>query len=93
MTYAKCLGRTKSDESIMFYEAGINHSTYQNPSFLPMFVPQFSSPAEKQEAEAMCGGNEQCLLDYAATGNNQMASATIANNEAVNATTHLFGKL
>ena len=77
----------------MFYEVGTSHSTYQNTSFVPMFVPQFSSPAEEQAAQATCGSNAQCLLDYAATGSLQMASATIASSQAINSTVRLFSKL
>ena len=86
-------GRTTNDESIMFYETGTYHSTYQNKSFIPMFVPQFRSPAEEEAARNTCGSNSQCLFDYAATGDSQLANAVIANTKAVNSTTRLFGKL
>ena len=77
----------------MYYETGSSHTTYQNKFFIPMFVPRFHSQAEEQAARDTCGSNSQCLLDYAATGNNQLASAVMANAEAVNTTTRLFGKL
>ena len=76
----------------MYYETSTSHSTYQDTFFVPMFVPQFSSPTEEQAAQATCGINAQCLLDYAATGNVQMASATITSSQAVNSTSRLFGR-
>ena len=77
----------------MYYEGGKTHSTYQNPTFIPVFVPQFSSPAVELAAYATCSNNAQCLLDYAVTGNAQIATTTLTTTEAVNSTSFLFGKL
>ena len=84
-------GRINTSESIMFYEANTSHSTYQNASFVPMFIPQFSSPADEKTAQAICDNNSQCLLDYAATGNIQLATATNNNSQAITSTSRLFG--
>ena len=77
----------------MYYKTGTSHSNYQNPAFLPMFVPQFSSISVELSARATCGSNLECLLDYAATGNARMASVTVVNIQTVNTTSRLFGKL
>ena len=58
-----------------------------------MFAPQFNSAAEEQTAQAICDNNAQCLLDYAATGNVQLATATNNNSQAVLSTSKLFGLL
>ena len=76
----------------MFYEAGTTHSTYQKPTFIPVFVPQFSSPAVELAAYAACKNNSQCLLDYAVTENVQIATTTFITTEAVNSTTVFFGE-
>ena len=76
----------------MYYEAGKSTLQYQNKSFTPMFTPKFSSTAVKNAAVALCGTNEQCLLDYAVTGNAKMASATIANSNRIKSINKLFSK-
>ena len=74
----------------MFYESGRNHSSFQDQSFVPMFEASFSSDAEEQAAQALCGCNKQCLLDYAATKNKEMSRATLESSQSINVANRLF---
>ena len=77
----------------MYYDPGTSSATVQNPSFVPMLTPNFTSNAARQLAEQLCGSNVQCQLDYAVTGNNALAGATVEIAQSVNTTNQKFSKL
>jgi hypothetical protein len=77
----------------MFYAGGPgSYASFQNASFVPMFVAQFRTNAARQAALALCGTNLQCQLDYAATNNPEFANATRNTDSAVAATNRMFGR-
>lgn len=76
----------------MYYEAGKSTSQYQNTSFIPMFTPIFSSTTARKAATALCGSNTQCLLDYAATGNAEMATATLTTMKMIESANSFLSK-
>lgn len=86
-------GRIPASESIMFYGIGSgSYASFQNASFVPMFVPKFKNSAAQQAAQAVCGTNLQCLLDYAATNNPKFANATRNTDKAVASANKMFGR-
>ena len=74
-----CIGNTTAEESLFFYEAGVNHSSFINPSFEPLFEP----PPADENVTRMCRGSAQCVFDYTVTGKKSLALAS-----AVAATQH-----
>lgn len=76
----------------MWYPPGVESSSFQDTTFVPMLTPTFSSLAQQQQAEALCGGSASCLLDYAATGNANLAAATAEFFTASNAAAQILGE-
>lgn len=87
-----CSGRISQQESIMWYPPGEEPSSFQDTTFVPMQTPTFSSLAQQQQAEALCGGIVSCLLDFAATGNADVAAATAAFFNASSAAAQILGE-
>jgi hypothetical protein len=83
-------GRIEASESFMWYPPSAVPSSFQNTSFTPIFQPIFSTPELAAQADALCGGVTTCLLDYAATGNSDVANATAAVFNASSSTAVLL---
>jgi len=58
-----------AEQSLFTYGPNENVSTFQNASFVPMFVEDivWADNATKQQAEAQCAGDIVCLFDAAST--------------------------
>ncbi|XP_046357628.2 uncharacterized protein LOC124135955 [Haliotis rufescens] len=78
--------RVTEAESVMRYEAGLTYAAANNLSFVPVFLDEIDS-ATRTKAEEVCGGttNKQCILDFAATGNQALAESTKALQVAATA--------
>ncbi|XP_059158120.1 mucin-like protein [Physella acuta] len=70
---------TSDVESLFVYEYGKSRSSYQDPSYTPLFLDEVD-PILRQEAEAVCGSNDSvpCIFDYVATNSTLIASNTLA---------------
>ena len=66
------IGNTTAEESLFFYEGGVNHSSFINRSFEPLFEP----PPADENVTRMCGGSAQCVFDYTVTGKKSLALAS-----------------
>ncbi|XP_068732482.1 uncharacterized protein [Montipora capricornis] len=65
--------------SIFAYDPGETTSTYWNASFVPIFVDEnitFVSDALRQQADAVCQGDVNCLFDIASTGDISVGEST-----------------
>ena len=62
-------GQITAEESLFTYGPGENVSTFQNESFVPMFVEDivWADNDTREQAEANCGGDIVCLFDAAST--------------------------
>ncbi|XP_022800806.1 uncharacterized protein LOC111338572 [Stylophora pistillata] len=68
-----------SDTSLFTYKPGENTSSFVNESFVPIFLDEpipFASDELKQKAEAVCGGDANCLFDIASTGDVEVGAST-----------------
>ncbi|XP_033642813.1 uncharacterized protein LOC117302931 isoform X2 [Asterias rubens] len=65
--------RTTTSDSLFFYTPGTSWSSYNDPTFTPLFLDQLiastanDDPAFLQESRDMCGTDNQCLFDALAT--------------------------
>jgi hypothetical protein len=76
----------------MYYSDGDSHAAHQQPSFVPMFTATFTSETSEQAARDLCGDDSNCLLDYAATNNAQLALTSANNTQTGTSTNQLFSK-
>jgi non-ribosomal peptide synthetase component F len=76
----------------MYYSDGDSHAAHQQASFVPMFTATFTSQASEQAAHDLCGDDSNCLLDYAATNNAQLALTSANNTRTGTSTNQLFSK-
>ena len=90
MNFFLITGRTRSGESIMWYPETTSQAAFQNPYFTPVFTPTFT-PAEEAKAQAICGSNKDCRLDFAATKNDKVAAATSSSSQTFTATSTFVG--
>ena len=68
------------------YRGSENFSTFYDPSFVPVFTPNFSSPEIQSEAEVVCGSDPACLFDVAATGSVDIGLSTLTGSQELNDT-------
>ena len=68
-------------QSLFTYPQGKTFADFRNESFVPLFEPVFADAAEQAKAEALCGDDKECLLDFAVTGNEDFAQSTL--NESI----------
>lgn len=54
--------------------------TLSNPSFEPEFEPTFSSSELEEEANSICGSDQFCLFDIAATNRTDIGLSTLIGN-------------
>ena len=72
-------GQVSSNTSLFTYKPGENTSSFVNESFVPIFLDEpipFASDELKQQAEAVCGGDANCLFDIASTGDVAVGAST-----------------
>jgi len=72
-------GQVTFNTSIFTYNAGEDVNTFKNESFEPIFLDEnitFASDALRQQAEAICQGDANCLFDIASTGDTAVGEST-----------------
>ena len=63
-------------DSLFTYQFGQSWSTFYFPFFIPTYEPNFTDPSIKQKADEICGDDEFCKFDIAATGRVEIGEAT-----------------
>ncbi|XP_071951342.1 sushi domain-containing protein 2-like [Antedon mediterranea] len=66
--------RIDSEDSILYYVAGTDYSTYYKPNFVPWF--EAPDNIDQEEVTRVCGDNIECIFDYQVTGNVEIAKVT-----------------
>ena len=73
-----CLGIiVKASDSLFSYRPRENHGTFYFPNFSPMFSATFTNATLEREAKEICGEDNFCLFDIAATGRVEIGAATM----------------
>ncbi len=72
------------NESYFTYMPGQSFSAFSDPSFVPMFQPSFDNIELEEQARNVCGDDESCLFDIAATKNVDIGMATMQGGEQFN---------
>lgn len=67
--------------SLFTYQPGENWATYYDPFFIPIYTAAFSDPELESQANDLCGNNQQCLFDVAATGLVELGLSTLARGQ------------
>ena len=63
-------------------ESGESWAGFYDPDFSPAFQPTFENKSLEQQAKEVCGENEYCLFDIAATKNVDIGMATMQGVES-----------
>ncbi len=63
---------------------GQSFSAFYDPLFVPMFEPSFDNIELEEQARNVCGDDEFCLFDIAATKNVDIGMATMQGGEEFN---------
>ena len=58
------------------YNNGDSFNSYYDPDFVPLFETQFATDELEQQANNICGSDEFCLFDIAASGKVEIGMAT-----------------
>ena len=64
-------------ESLFFYDFPKRWSTYYDPSFTPVYEPVFTDASLEEKANEICGNDDFCKFDIAATGRTEIGEATL----------------
>lgn len=76
------LGIIKEENSSLFtYVEGQNFLTFYDPYYIPMFEIQFSNLSLEADALAICGDDQFCLYDIAATQNTSIGLTTLQGSQ------------
>lgn len=68
-------------DSLFAYGEGQNFLTFYDPDYIPMFEIQFSDPNLEADALAICGDDQFCLYDIAATQNTSIGLTTLQGGQ------------
>lgn len=66
-----------SSESLFTYGPGQSFEGFRDPGFEPAFEPVFNDPELEQKADEICGDDQFCKFDIAATGNENIGLSTM----------------
>ena len=70
---------TDSSESLFAYNnPGESFENFMDMSFEPVFAPEFEDPELERRADEICGDDQFCLFDIAATGTLDIGMATMS---------------
>ena len=77
-----CAGITDDPaESLFTYKPGESWATFYDPFFTPTYEPVFSDPVLETEANTICGDDQFCLFDIAATGRIEVGLSTLEGSQ------------
>lgn len=63
-------------KSLFTYGPNGDWDSFYDVNYTPAFEPTFSSAELEQQANEVCGGNQLCLFDIAATGDVNIGTST-----------------
>ena len=69
------------ENSLFTYSFDETWRTYYNPSFTPVYEPVFTNTTLEEKANEICGNNEFCKFDIAATGRTEIGEATYKGSQ------------
>ena len=70
-------------ESLFVYGPGESWRTFYHPDYVPTFAPTFNNSTLEREAKKMCGDDQFCLFDIAATKRVEIGAATMEGLKAL----------
>ncbi|CAH1802267.1 unnamed protein product, partial [Owenia fusiformis] len=73
------LWRLTQDQSIFWYPNGSSTDDFSDASFEPLFLSDFTQE-QRDAANTMCRSEISCVFDYLATGEEDVANATLSTN-------------
>ena len=68
------------DNSLFSYEEGKSWADYFDPDFTPAYQPTFTHPALEERAMEICGDDQFCVFDIAATEREEVGMSTMQGN-------------
>jgi len=79
-------------ESLFDYDFNATSANYTNSSFVPPFTPQFQTPEQQQQGDALCAGVpaellDACLFDFSLTNDTNVVGAIQNTYDAITAAT------
>ena len=78
---ALCVGIIDDpDNSLFSYEEGKSWADYFDPNFTPAYQPTFTDPALEERAMEICGDDQFCVFDIAATEREEVGMSTMQGN-------------
>ena len=86
-------GQVTQEESLFYYNEGVNVSTFSDPNHIPVFLDEIDNDT-LSEAIDVCGGDEniECLFDFSQTGNEALAQSTANTNNQNNENEQVIGQ-
>ena len=89
--YISITGAVTEEESLFSYSLdGASFEDFQYPDHQPIFLDQLNPTVEQVE---VCGGDQQCMYDYAQTGNIEIGLATMEVEQSTSTNQMLLGML
>ena len=79
-----------SENSLFTYSFNETWRTYYNPSFTPVYEPVFTNITLEEKANEICGNDEFCKFDIAATGRIEIGEATHMGSQDFERLVNLF---
>ena len=73
---------SSEDESLFTYGEGQSFQTFYDPFYVPMYEVEFDDPSLEATALEICGEDQFCLYDIAATRNVSIGLTTLMGGEA-----------
>ena len=70
---------SRPEDSLFNYAAGESWAGFYDPSFSPVFSIVFDNPELEQQAQEICGDDEFCRFDIAATKRPEIGMTTVMN--------------
>lgn len=63
--------------SLFTYGPSGDWDSFHNTNYVPAFEPTFSTPELEKQANEVCGNDQLCIFDIAATGDVSIGSSTM----------------
>ena len=70
-----------AEDSLFTYAPGESWASFYTPQFMPTFTTTFSDPQLQARANEICGDDQFCLYDIAATRRTEIGLSTLIGNQ------------
>ena len=71
----------QGNDSLFTYGDSENFDMFYDPTFTPIYTPNFTNPELESEAEVICGNDVACLFDVATTGSVDIGLSTLSGSQ------------